>query len=322
MATIRDVAKLAGVSVATVSRVLNNQGYVHEDTRKKVERAIHELNYKPNAVARSLYKKTSKSIGLIIPDITNPFFPQLVRAVEETMNRSGYTVLLFNSDEVLKRERHIIDLMVTKYVDGIIIVSNTIKYEHLQHLTIPIVALDRVISQEIPSVSVNNYEGARKAVRLLKEKGCKKIAHLRGPENVFTAEERLRGYLDEMSSQEMESIIYVGNYELKTSMVETMRLLTEHPDIDGIFAGNDVMAVGAIKAITKLGIHIPNELKIIGFDGIELGTVITPELSTMKQPIVQLGKKSSELLLHYINGQEKGLRHYVYQAELVERDST
>lgn len=322
MATIRDVAKLAGVSVATVSRVLNNQGYVHEDTRKKVERAIHELNYKPNAVARSLYKKTSKSIGLIIPDITNPFFPQLVRAVEETMNRAGYTVLLFNSDEVLEREQHIIDLMVRKYVDGIIIVSNTIQYEHLKDLTIPIVALDRVISQEIPSVSVDNYEGARKAVRLLMEKGCKKIAHLRGPENVFTAEERLRGYLDEMSSQRMETFIYAGNYELKTSMAETMKLLTEHSDIDGIFAGNDVMAVGAIKATTKLGIHIPNELKIIGFDGIELGTAISPELSTMKQPIIQLGEKSSELLLNYINGPENVLRHHVYQAELVERDST
>ncbi|WAA12539.1 LacI family DNA-binding transcriptional regulator [Fervidibacillus halotolerans] len=322
MATIRDVAKLAGVSVATVSRVLNNQGYVHEDTRKKVEQAIRQLNYKPNAVARSLYKKTSKSIGLIIPDITNPFFPQLVRAVEETMYEAGYTVLLFNSDEVLKREQHIIDLMVTKYVDGIIIVSNTIKYEHLKDLSIPIVALDRVISQEIPSVSVDNYEGARKAVRLLIGKGCKKIAHLRGPKNVFTAEERLRGYMDEMNSQGMETFVYAGNYELNTSMVETMKLLTENREIDGIFAGNDVMAVGAIKAITKLGIHIPDQLKIIGFDGIELGTVITPELSTLKQPIVQLGKKSSELLLNYINGNEKVLRHYVYQAELIERDST
>lgn len=322
MATIRDVAKLAGVSVATVSRVLNNQGYVHEDTRKRVERAIEQLNYKPNAVARSLYKKTSKSIGLIIPDITNPFFPQLVRAVEETMNEAGYTVLLFNSDEELERELNIIDLMVTKYVDGIIIVSNTIKYEHLKDLSIPIVALDRIVNEAIPSVSVDNYEGAREAVRLLIRKGCRKIAHLRGPENIFTAEERLRGYIDEMESQGLSHFVYSGNYELKTSMLETMKLISENPGIDGIFAGNDVMAVGAVKAITRLGIKIPDQLKIIGFDGIELGTAITPELTTMQQPIIQLGKKSSELLLDYIEGNQIGKRHYVFPAKLIERDST
>ena len=322
MATIRDVASLAGVSVATVSRVLNNNGYVHEDTRKKVVQAINKLDYKPNAVARSLYKKTSKSIGFIIPDITNPFFPQLVRAVESFFVEEGYTILLFNSDEELEHELKILEIMESKYVDGILIVSNTIGKDQLERLSIPVVAIDRVIDETIPTVSIDNYHGARGAVRLLLKKGCRNIAHIRGPENVYTAEERLKGYLDEMKAHGLPTYVYAGNYELKISMLTTMKLLSENSGIDGIFAGNDVMAVGAIKAASKLGITIPKELKIIGFDGIELAEAITPELTTMEQPILKLGRKSGKLLLKLIQGEPLNTQHVTYHAKLVERNST
>ncbi|MEH7385793.1 LacI family DNA-binding transcriptional regulator [Bacillus sp. JJ1521] len=322
MATIRDVAKLAGVSVATVSRVLNNQGYVHEDTRKNVEQAIQSLNYQPNAVARSLFKKTSKTIGFIIPDITNPFFPQLVKTVEETLSKAGYSILLFNSDEQLENELKLIEIMISKYVDGIIIVSNTLKKEHLKNVKVPIVALDRVISRDIPSISLNNYEGAREAVRYLLSKGCSHIAHLQGPKDIHVADERLRGYIDELQEHKKSTYIYVGNYDLKTSMKSTMKLLSEHPEVDGIFAGNDIMAVGAIKAITELGLQIPNDIKVIGFDGIEWGIAITPELTTMEQPIYKLGEKSVELLLELMTGTYTGQKHYVFDANLIERRST
>ncbi|HWO78517.1 MAG TPA: LacI family DNA-binding transcriptional regulator [Bacillus sp. (in: firmicutes)] len=322
MTTIRDVAKQAQVSVATVSRVINKRGYVHEDTLKKVEQAIKELNYKPNDVARSLYKKTSKSIGFIIPDITNPFFPQLVRAVESMMIGAGYTVILFNSDEILDHELKLIELMESKYMDGLLIVSNTITKEHLKDLNMPVVAIDRVIDDNVPTVYVDNYKGAREAVRFLIEKGCQKIAYLNGPDKIFTAKERLRGYKAETDQNGLPSLIYPGNYELKASMMSTIKLLAEHPDVDGIFAGNDVMAVGAIKAASKLGYTIPEQLKIIGFDGIDLATAITPELTTMHQPILEIGKKGSELLLQLIAGQSLEKQHYVYDARLVERNST
>jgi LacI family transcriptional regulator len=322
MATIRDVAKLAGVSVATVSRVLNNQGYVHEDTRKNVKRAIQSLNYQPNAVARSLFKKTSKTIGFIIPDITNPFFPQLVKTVEETLSKAGYTILLFNSGEQLENELKLIELMISKYVDGIIIVSNTIKKEHLINVKVPIVALDRVISKDIPSISLNNYKGAREAVRYLISKGCSHIAHLQGPKDIHVADERLRGYINELEKNKMSKYIFTGNYDLKTSMESTIKLLSEHPEVDGVFAGNDIMAVGAIKAITTLGLQIPNEIKVIGFDGIEWGIAITPELTTMEQPIYTLGEKSVELLLELMKGTYTGQKHYVFNAQLIERSST
>lgn len=322
LATIRDVAKLAEVSVATVSRVLNNQGYVGVDTRKKVEQAIEALNYTPNAVARSLFKKQSKSIGFIVPDITNPFFPQLVKAVEETLTEHGYTVMLFNSNEKLEQVSKIIELMKTEYVAGALIVSDHVKEEHLSHFSVPVVAIDRVISNSIPSVTVNNYENAREAVRFLVDQGCTRIAHIRGPRGVYTAEKRYRGYCDEIEAQGLPQLITFGDYELKTSSQATISLLAEYPDIDAIFAGNDVMAVGVIKSLTKLGIPIPQRIKVIGFDGIEWGTTITPELTTMGQPIEQLGRRSGELLLDIINGQHQGSQHFSFDAALIEREST
>jgi len=322
MATIHDVAKLAEVSVATVSRVLNNRGYVGAETRKRVEEAIRELNYRPNKVARSLFKKKTTSIGCIIPDITNPFFPQLVKAVEQTLNEHGYTVLLFNSEDRLDRMDQILEVLQTEYVAGALIVSDQVKKKHLDKLDIPVVAIDKIISTNISSVTVNNYENAREAVRYLVGRGCRKIAHLRGPVGVYTSEERLRGYQDEMTQQGLPSYIANGHYQLSASIQATMELLQQHPDLDGIFAANDIMAVGAIKALARLGIRIPDEIKVIGFDGIEWGMTITPELTTMEQPIVELGNKSAELLLQIINGQVKGPKHYRLDAKLVVRDST
>jgi len=320
--TIYDVAKLANVSVATVSRVLNNQGYVGAASREKVEKAIKELNYTPNAIARSLYKKQSNTIGFIIPDITNPFFPQLFRAVEKTLVSQGYTVLLFNSDDQLDQVSNIIETMKTKYVAGAIIVSDKIREEHLESLTIPIVAIDNVISEKISSFTVNNYKNAREAVRYLVHNQCTKIAHIKGPKDVYTSEERLRGYYDETSSQGLSQFVIPGNYELKTAFQGTLDLLTKYPDIDGIFAGNDIMAVGAIKALSKLGINVPGQIKVIGFDGIEWGTTITPELTTMEQPIEQIGIKSGELLLNLIDGHITDPQHFSFDAQLIVRDST
>lgn len=320
--TIYDVAKYAKVSVATVSRYLNNQGYVGAESRAKVERAIEALNYSPNAVARSLYKKQSKSIGFIIPDITNPFFPQLFRAVEKTLIDQGYSAVLFNSDDQLDRVSDFIETLKTGYAAGLIIVSDKIKEEHLAKLSMPIVAIDRIISDKIPSVTVNNYMNAREAVRYLVQQGCSKIAHVKGPDGVYTSEERLRGYLDETSAQGLQQIITSGEYELTTSFQAIINLLAEHPEIDGIFAGNDIMAVGIIKALAKLEINIPDQIKVIGFDGIEWGTTITPELTTMEQPIEQIGIKSGELLLHIIEGNTEIPQHFSFDAKLIVRDST
>ncbi|MDN4071718.1 LacI family DNA-binding transcriptional regulator [Fictibacillus terranigra] len=324
MATIKDVAKQAGVSVATVSRVLNSNGYVNEDTKKKVEEAIDRLNYKPNAVARSLYKKTSKTIGLMVPDIVNPFFPELARAVEDTAHKLGYNVVFCNTDENVEKEEHYLEILLQKYVDGLIVASNTLTAEKVRQLNIPVVSIDRKINADIPTVVVKNKSGARKATGFLLEMGCKRIAHLSGPEHIDNAMERRTGYLEEVGSEPWFDSSYIedGNYDMKTAINATLQLLGRHPEIDGIFAGNDVMAIGAIKAAHKFGKKVPEDLAIIGFDGISLAEATTPELTTVGQPIYDMGTIVADLLVKLIEKKAVENTFFEFDVELIEREST
>ncbi|MDQ0184117.1 MULTISPECIES: LacI family DNA-binding transcriptional regulator [Cytobacillus] len=322
IATIKEVAKYANVSVATVSRVINKKGYVQKETQTKVEEAIKALNYRPNNVARSLFKKQSKMIGYIVPDITNPFFPQLVRAVEDVTVAQGYTTFLCNSDDNLEKELMYLNKMAENYIDGVIIVSNHMNESHLANLQIPVVALDRVFHESIPSVTIDNYQEARRAVMHLVENGCEKIAHISGPENIINSQLRKKAYQDVMMALERPVYISEGHYQMKTAQEATFRLLHEQKDIDAIFTGNDVMAVGALKACTKLGINVPKELQIIGFDGIEWTETVSPEITTIAQPIYEMGKKAATMLLNRINGKEEGQDHIVFPTELKIRETT
>ena len=324
MTTIRDVAKHAGVSVATISRVLNSNGYVNEETKKRVLRSIDELKYKPNAVARSLFKKQSKTIGLIVPDITNPFFPELARAVEDVTNSEGYTVMLCNSDENSEKELEYLDIFSQKYVDGAIIVSNTLQAKQIEQLNMPIVVIDRPIHANIPSVVVKNQEGARVATEHLKDIGCKVIAHIRGPENVINAGLRYRGYLDIVKGATWfhESLVVNGNYAKKTATAVTKQLLLDFPEVDGIFAGNDLMALGAIKAAEQMGRKVPEDLAIIGFDGIDLCEITSPELTTMAQPIYEMGTTAAKKVLSLLEGKRLDQNEHVFEVSLIKRQST
>ncbi|GMB09372.1 LacI family DNA-binding transcriptional regulator [Thermolongibacillus altinsuensis] len=323
MATIRDVAKLAGVSVATVSRVLNQNGYVNEETEKRVRQAIEQLNYKPNEVARTLFKKTSKTIGLIVPDISNPFFPELVRAVEDVTNIYDYTVILCNSDEKIEKEKEYIEVLKQKYVDGIILTTNQLELAEVSELDVPVVVLDRPLNHSFPSVIADNYGGARLATRHLYEIGCRRIAHIQGPLHVVNAMERFKGYRDEMQELGLwdEDLVILGNYQLNQTKEAVLQALKEQ-EIDGIFAGNDVMAVGALKAVQQLGLRVPGDVAIIGYDGIPLTEMTTPELSTISQPIYEMGAIAARLLVKKIEGQPLEQIHHVLPVKLVQRQST
>ena len=323
MATMREVAKLAGVSVATVSRVLNQNGYVNQETEKRVKEAIQTLNYKPNEVARSLYKKSSRTIGLIVPDISNPFFPELVRAVEDVMNIYDYTVILCNSDEKGDKEKEYIDILKQRYVDGIILTTNQLTSEELSHINVPVVVLDRPLDHSFPSVVANNYEGARMATNYLYKQGCRRIAHIQGTLHVVNALERFRGYQDEMKSLGLwdETLVFIGNYQMSEAKIATMEALTNQK-IDGIFAGNDVMAAGALKAAQQLGLRVPEDLAIIGYDNIPLAEMTTPELTTISQPIYDMGAIAARLLVKKIEGKPIDQIHHVLPVKLVRREST
>ncbi|MBJ8053082.1 MULTISPECIES: ribose operon transcriptional repressor RbsR [Bacillus cereus group] len=322
MSTIKDVAKLAGVSVATVSRVLNKNGYVHEDTLKKVERAIEMLDYKPSTVARSLYNKKSRLIGLVVPNIVNPFFPEVARAVEDVAYKQGYTVVLCNSDESLEKEKQYIDVLRQNNVDGFIVATNPQNSVNYMNLSIPVVAIDRMFNERIPTVYADNYAGSQAATKLLIDKGCKHIAHIRGPRDVSTANERFEGFVDVITQNNLSYMIAESTFDPANSEQVTVELLEEYPHIDGIVAGNDLIAIGVVKAALQKGISIPEELQIIGFDGISLTEMMYPSITTVAQPIYEMGKVATELLLEQMEGNPLEEKHYRLPIEIIERNTT
>ncbi|MEC2071411.1 LacI family DNA-binding transcriptional regulator [Alkalihalophilus marmarensis] len=324
MTTIREVAKMAGVSVATVSRVINGNGKVKQATEEKVRGIIKELNYVPSAIAVSLNNKKSKTIGLMLPDITNPFFAELAKGVEEVAKENGYTVILCNTNGDLQSELDHLQVLEQKYVDGIILSSHTLSYSDVEHITTPIVSIDRTLEGNFPSVTSNNFQGAVMAVRHLLEKGCKKIAHISGPQSIRTARLRLEGYLEVVGDLDWytEALVADGDYEIQSGYEATRKLLQMNPEIDGIFAGNDLMAVGCLKAIHFLGLRVPDEISVIGFDGINFSKITIPELSTISQPIYDMGLLATNTLLKAMEGQCNEQMVYELDVQLIERDST
>lgn len=324
MSTIRDVAKLAGVSVATVSRVINNKEYVSEDTKDKVLLSIKQLKYKPNDVARSLFKGKSKMIALLVPDIMNPFFPELARSVEDVCNMHGYTFVLCNTDNSKEKELSYLNALQQKSVDGFIIVSSTLSREYTEEVKVPIISLDRTFDNKLSTVKSNNRQGAKIATDYLKSIGCKIIAHVTGPEDASNTMERLQGYLDVVRDEDwfISDYVVTGNYNMQAAKGVITELLTAHPEIDGLFVGNDVMAVGALKAAEELEINVPQDLSIIGFDGITLGEATTPTLTTVAQPIYKMGSRAAELIIEQINNPTNPKKAEEFPVQLIERQST
>jgi len=327
MATIRDVSRLAGVSVATVSRGINRSGYVKEETREAVLAAMRALDYEPSVIARGLAGKNTKTIALIIPDILNPFFPEVARAIEDQASKLNYTVILCNSDNDPEKESKYIQILKSKKIDGIIIASYTIEAPQileLQREGVPVVAVDRAFgSDPILSFICNNREGARMAARHLMERGCRKIAHISGP-SVMSAKERCLGYEDVCGSEGWfdPGLIVEGNFTIEGGYAATLELFERHPDIDGIFAGNDLMAVGALKALYQLGKSVPRDVKIVGFDDIALARMVVPEITTVRQPVYEIGRQAMKHLIKLINGEKIGQKTMRLDVELVVRRSS
>lgn len=328
MATIRDVAKLANVSVATVSRVLNKNGYVNEETEKKVRKAIELLNYKPNSIAKGLASRKTKTLALILPDISNPFFSELARAVEDSASSHGYTVVLCNSDNNPYKEKEYILTMKERFVDGILFAGHTLldsEIKTLEEDELPLVILDRSPSEKrCLVVRSNNKDGAKMAVNHLLEIGCKKIAHIYGPQEAATAKERLIGFEEAVKEYiwYTPTLLESGDFTIKGGMIAVERLLKRHPDIDGIFAGNDLMALGVLKKLKQMDLNVPEDIALVGFDGIELTEIIEPEITTVAQSIYQIGALSTSLLIKKIEGTllENGVHEI--EVELIVRGST
>ncbi|MED4141547.1 LacI family DNA-binding transcriptional regulator [Priestia megaterium] len=328
MATIRDVAAKAGVSAATVSRIINNKGQATPETIARVHAIIKELGYKPNVVARSLTSRKSNTIALLVPTISNPFFPELARGVEDVANSYGLNIFLCNTDDEREKVNNYLVSLRERYVDGVIINSLNLTNEDLEELHsngIPTITLDRTFSNhEFSSISVKHRIGAQLATKHLIDIGCKRIGLIRGPEDDFTAVQRMWGYRDYVKEFDWfdQSWIALGDFSVKSGYLCMKELFQRHPDIDGVFASNDLMAIGLLKAAHEWGRKVPDELAIIGFDGIDMSQYTNPPISTIKQPSYEMGKMAMEELLRLIRKPESDSNKIELDVELILRESS
>ncbi|HBZ80884.1 MULTISPECIES: LacI family DNA-binding transcriptional regulator [Brevibacillus] len=328
--TIKDIAKRANVSTATVSRVINNKSEgISPQTREYIQSIIKELNYQPNALARGLITRKTSTIGLILPDITNPFFPDLVRGIEDAANKAGYSVFLGNSDDNAKKEKKYVQLMTEKKVDGIIF-SSTAKYskdlyDELIAADIPVVLIDRGESGDAYSgVYMKNEEGAYMATKHLLEQNHTRIGCISGPPSVQNSQDRVEGYkraLAEAGISVQESWIVSGGYRIDGGYEVAKKMLADG-EVTAIFACNDLMAIGVYEAAQELGKSIPRDVSVVGFDDIRLISTLMPKLTTIRQPAYQMGKEAAKILIQSIK--KKGIKQKVvyWEPELMIRQST
>jgi len=325
MATIKDIAEKVGVSVTTVSRVLNNRGYLSEDLKKRVYEAMKELNYQPNELARSLFRKRSNIIGLIIPDISHPFFGEIARHIEYIAYEHKYKILLCNSRLDKEKEKEYINMLKASQVDGIILGSHTIDTDDFMNINLPLVTLDRQLSETIPYVSSDHYRGGQLATQLLINKGCKKLAHISGNLQLhLLAKARHDAFVDLAVKERIPHVVVqtdMHGFVYKQYEQIVAELFRDHPDVDGVFASSDLIAAQVLKECKRIGKKVPEEVKVVGFDGIELGDFFTPGITTIRQPIGDIAETAVKLILNQVNGEEIS-RENVLAVELIEKETT
>ena len=324
MASIREVARIAGVSPSTVSRVMNGTANVEESKREKVLRAIEETGFKPNELARALYKQSSKIIGIIVPNIENAFFGELARAAEEEAYRNGYKILLCNSNNNTEKELMNIQMLNQMKADGIIIITNNDKTgKEIAKCEFPVVVVDRKLtgSGESAGIESDHYKGGILATEHLIECGCRNIVCLRGPLEVSSGQQRYRGYLAVCEKHGIKEQYIDCIYDYEYGLEATKALLQKYPNVDGIIACNDMVAISAYKTLTQTGYKVPEDIQIIGFDNIRLSWLLTPELTTVRQPIKEMGTLAVQIIVQH----GKGLpfqKENIFDVELIERQTT
>ena len=321
-ATIKDVAKKANVSVATVSRVINNNGYVHEDTKKLILQAIEELNYTPNQYARFLSGSKTKIIGVLVPHIGTPFYGLFLEGLEYAAHSKGFKIMLANTNDNEKIESEYIEIFKNYNVDGIIAASNILNVEQLLSFNKPIVTVDHVLSDEIPSITSNNVEGGKLAAQELINSGCKNIYVLRGPSFLITTIERTHGFLAEMEKHP-EINVEMDDFDLlmpDTNYIQ--EYIKNHPQIDGIFAMSDTLALIAASRLHVLNKRIPEDCAIVGYDNIIYSKFCSPALTTIEQPIKYLGIQAFNTIVKLIAGEKLTEAHQVINVNIKKREST
>lgn len=304
---LEDVAKAAGVSKTTVSRVLNHRGYLSAKTIKKVHAAMDQLNYRPNVIARQLFKQETKLVALIFPTVNDPFFAELEGELERQFDKLGYRVLMGNSQNNPVKEERYLQLLLDRQVDGLIVGSHNQGIAAYEKTNRPIVSIERYVGRRVPVVSSDNYQGGLLAVQHLIDAGCHHIIHTNYPVNLVSPNElRRQAYEDLMHKHGWPAITYDVSFDVsEEEKVRVFRkLFREHPEVDGIFADNDTNASLIIRVGKEFDRHVPDDLRVIGYDGASITRMLSPELTTVRQPIPEMATKAVELLLKLMDGQE------------------
>jgi LacI family transcriptional regulator len=309
MATIRDVAEKAGVAPITVSRVINNSGYVSEETRARVEAAVEELQYVPNTLARSLRFKKTRVLALIVTDITNPFWTTVARGVEDIANEHGFNVILCNTDENETKQVEYVNVLLQKRVDGFLLVPahGTVESVRLiQRQGVPVVVLDRETpGVEVDQVKADSEAGAYQLVQLLLDRGHRKIAILSAPQSISTSAQRIAGYrkaLEEAGVPVEPELIFERGFSQQGGYEMTRQALALEPRPTALFAANNFIALGSLRALWEAGLRTPEDMAIVCFDYVPFSAMVDPFHAIASQPAYTMGQQSTKLLLDRLSG--------------------
>jgi len=329
MPTVLDVAKRAGVAPITVSRVINNSGYISLVTRERVEAAVKELGYVPNTIARGLRSKRTHTLALVVTDITNPYFTLMARGVEDVAGASDYTVVYCNTDESEIKEKKYANILAQKQVDGVLLVpacgnADTVKF--LKSNDIAVVVLDRRIAGvKTDSVRSNSEQGAYLLVKLLIELGHKRIAIITGPKDVSTAVDRVTGYqnaLREAGLLENEAVYY-GEFNQQSGYEITMQAMAQSPRPTAIFGANNFIMVGVLKTLRNLKLSVPDDVSVVGFDDFPESMLVKPFFTAAAQPAYEMGRLAAEILLKRISGElSEEYQEHILPTEIIRRESS
>lgn len=329
--TLRDVARAAGVSIKTVSRVVNEEQNVSAATSARVNEAISRLEYQPNELARSLRARNSHTIGLIIADISNPFYAACAKAVEGVAQKHGYSVVVCSSDENVETEQAYINLLTRRRVEGLLLVPAAVGHEYYRAegtLDLPLLALDRPMDEAstgtvtTDTVIVQNRLGAREATEHLIGHGHQRVAFIGAQEHLYTTRKRLEGYREALRGQGLEEMVRLEAPDAVSAARAAQALLEFSDPPTALFTMNNLITVGVLQTVEKAGLRVPKDLALVGFDDFELASVLHPRLTLVRQPASELGQRAAELLFERLEGNHPpDPQRIVLETELIIRES-
>lgn len=319
MASIKDVAKQAGVGVGTVSRVLNNTGYVAETTRKKIIEVMEQLDYTPNELARNLYHNKSGIIGLIVPNVDHPFYSSFCRAVEMELYQLGFKTMLCNTIEISYREQEFLNMLEQNVVDGIITVAHSLDIESYKKINRPIVTLDRELGMNIPTIGSDHEYGGKLAADLLVQNGCRNVIAITEAEiHSIRSDDRLICFQKILEENHVDLMILQtewNNFEFDYFYEQMRKYLYAYPDIDGLFV-SDIGAVSSLKILQEMGRRVPEDVKIIGYDATYITRMTLPVITAVRQDVDVLAKGCVNTLLQIISGEKNIPRRLVFNVDM------